>query len=87
MYYAMVCVNIYLLCLKVEIITPKSHPIHPIHVKFYKFYLVFLYNCGVECCIIIYNLCFNGLCKVMGVLVSFLNDGKRLNLNNYGLGF
>lgn len=62
-------------------------PFKYIHVKFYKFYLVFLYNCGVECCIIIYCLCFNGLCKVMGVVVSFLNDGKRLNLNNYGLGF
>jgi len=42
-------------------------------------------NCGVEHCIIIFVLVdFN---RILGVIILALNDGKKVNFNNYEWGF
>ncbi len=39
--------------------------------------------CNCECCVIIYKV-FVDLWKVMGVVISTLNDGEIVNLESYG---
>jgi hypothetical protein len=83
MYDVVMGVHDFLLCLKVEMVTPKSHSIQ-IHLCCLCVLLKLCEaccNCGVECCIIIYVLV--DFSRILGVIISTLNDGKRVNFNNY----
>jgi hypothetical protein len=87
MYDVVMGVHDFLLCLKVDMVTSKSHSVQ-IHLCCLCVLLKLFEaccNCGVECCIIIYV--FMDFKRILGVIISALNDGKRVNFNNYEWGF